>query len=424
MYFLHCLFPIAFALIIIIQLTVSAVSPEEIVVCVRGTSVPGSNNRCEGTPFNISTTKRECCMNDGMFYTTQTFDPGRFFRFRIVKQGIPDCYQCSETRQNPERNRCSDMDCGPDRYCKARFQKSKCVCRRTHQRCSTLAISPVCGTNGKTYQNMCFLERRACSKQNRVTVAYRGPCNDNCVNVTCPTGQSCVVDQYNKSHCVSNCSSCNSSPADTEVCGADGVTYGSLCRLRVATCKLGKTIGVAYLGSCKGSDCSTVKCSRHKRCLTDETGQPRCTSCHTHFNCRRMSRPQSQDNEDSPRSTEICGTDGRTYSSFCALREHSCNVGRLYSIKHIGRCYDKDERVKPSFSERQSDGRSRSPRVDKILNFFKNASFDIETLKRALLRLGFSKVHMTHKKKTRKISLKALICLMYPRNDAQVIHCN
>ena len=75
-----------------------------------------------------------------------------------------------------------------------------------------------------------------------------------CQNVVCrDKGKTCVTDQNRKSHCVSCDLLCSANDAtdSTRICGTDGVTYRNSCELRIKTCKLGRTIGIAYNQPCQ-----------------------------------------------------------------------------------------------------------------------------------------------------------------------------
>lgn len=43
--------------------------------------------------------------------------------------------------------------------------------------CET-SVRPVCGTDGKTYESPCLLDRAACLDNRDVRVAYIGPCGE------------------------------------------------------------------------------------------------------------------------------------------------------------------------------------------------------------------------------------------------------
>ena len=71
--------------------------------------------------------------------------------------------------------------------------------------------------------------------------------------------------------------------------------------------------------------CENVTCPGGKHCAHDQNGVPHCIHCRT--NCR----PSSP-------SELVCGGDGQTYSSLCALQRHTCLTGRPIRLAYRGNC--------------------------------------------------------------------------------------
>nr|XP_060465558.1 tomoregulin-1 [Panthera onca] len=80
---------------------------------------------------------------------------------------------CSELNVRESDVRvCDESSCKYGGVCKEDGDGLKCACQF---QCHTNYI-PVCGSNGDTYQNECFLRRAACKHQKEITVVARGPC--------------------------------------------------------------------------------------------------------------------------------------------------------------------------------------------------------------------------------------------------------
>ena len=75
---------------------------------------------------------------------------------------------------------------------------------------------------------------------------------DTCDNVRCMDSKKCILDQNLIPHCVHCINKCIPQSFDQEICGANNVTYSSLCEIRRASCLSGHSIQVSYKGKCKG----------------------------------------------------------------------------------------------------------------------------------------------------------------------------
>lgn len=71
-------------------------------------------------------------------------------------------------------NPCAGLTCGPGEACHVdRTGKGRCSCPTPCEK----AVRPVCGTNGRTYDNECELLRQSCIDRIRVGVRYNGACS-------------------------------------------------------------------------------------------------------------------------------------------------------------------------------------------------------------------------------------------------------
>ncbi|XP_044586756.1 follistatin-A isoform X3 [Cotesia glomerata] len=172
------------------------------------------------------------------------------------------------------------------------------------------------------------------------------PCRESCAQVQCEEGKKCVV-RRGRPRCV--CSPECKTPrggSNGPVCGTDGRSYRSLCRLKKHACKKAShELTVAYHGYCqKNADCTTIRCREGQTCLTEiKTNRPRCVTCmyrcpsaqRKHENSEKRQRFRG---DDPGYPSVLCATNNMTYPSWCHIIKDACVTGFVLETKHAGPC--------------------------------------------------------------------------------------
>ncbi|CAN0035218.1 unnamed protein product [Lampetra planeri] len=226
---------------------------------------------------------------------------------------------------------CRDMLCGFGATCEADGRNaSRGVCRCSARNCAGL-VAPVCGSDHVTYGSECELENAMCSMQRRIKVMGRGPCGakDPCEGVRCGFGSVCVASaglQRARCVCPTECppSSSSSSSSSGTVCGSDGRDYPSECELNRQACGAGKVVYKVFDGPCDACK-ATRRLSDSGRLCRMEAGTLRAVVSPDPALCP-------------PGRGPVCGDDGATYPSECAVVRTAALRGVALAKLHDGAC--------------------------------------------------------------------------------------
>ncbi|XP_067217874.1 ovomucoid-like isoform X2 [Chanodichthys erythropterus] len=161
-------------------------------------------------------------------------------------------------------------------------------CKSYPSNICTMIYKPVCGSDGKTYSNECMLCAAMKTSNTTILIVKKGECDQPLQPDCKPYPSEGCPDIY------------------SPVCGSDGKTYSNECLLCAAIKTSNTTILIVKKGEC------------------DQPLQPDCKSYSSNA-C-----PLNYD--------PVCGSDGKTYSNECMLCAAIKESGTEIFIVKQGRC--------------------------------------------------------------------------------------
>ncbi|KAJ1607768.1 signal peptide and kazal repeat-containing protein [Cryptosporidium canis] len=192
-------------------------------------------------------------------------------------------------------------------------QTKKIECLRRNK-CSSILL-PICGSDGVTYRNPCEFKRARCRDPNLRRANILLPCGSKISD-----GVGGIIDKMPNTTSTGVARSCwfkCTKVWEYPLCGSDGITYSSYCEMRNALCV--------------DPDLRLVKIPGVK-----------CSSAFQFTNPIRIDKCR----DDCPFGktlSYICGSDNKTYYSYCEFSNEMCRNPELYLAKPMGfPCRDED----------------------------------------------------------------------------------
>jgi hypothetical protein len=251
------------------------------------------------------------------------------FRWQNHKDCAADGAVCREdTSPAGCAPRCTDnQGCLAEEFCrKETCTSEKGYCLPRPETCPDL-FDPVCGCDGKTYENRCQAAKAG------VNVDHQGTCGSGCKD-----DSNCQSDEYCKKESCDQTASgfCSQRPAQCDnlfqpVCSCEGATFPNECLADQGGAN------IDYRGLCDGQRCwENSLCRAESFCkmeaCTPETGI--CTTRPSIDQCPRLYDP-------------VCGCDGQTYDNDCFAA--ASGAGVAYQGQCPTKCFNNDQCAKTEF---------------------------------------------------------------------------